>query len=161
MFQWVNQEEHSIMANLVRWDPFRSFPRLHAFDESIDDLLRRFIRSVPSTDRVEAVDIAVDVSEDDKSYTVKAEMPGVKKEDISVSVEGNQVSIQAEVKKEKEEKEGGKVLRSERYYGAMYRSFTLPTDVDQSKADAKYADGVLQLVLPKKAGGGVKKLEVH
>jgi HSP20 family protein len=148
------------MANLVRWDPFRSFPRLHAFDDSFDDLLRRFMRS-PVARRDEAVDIAVDVSEDDKAYTVKAEIPGVKKEDISVSVEGNQVSIQAEVKKEKEEKDNGKVLRSERYYGAMYRSFTLPTDVDQAKADAKYADGILQLVLPKKAGGGMKKLEIQ
>jgi HSP20 family protein len=148
------------MANLVRWDPFRSFPRMQAFDESLDDLLRRFIRS-PVARRDEAVDIAVDVSEDDKAYTVKAEIPGVKKEDISVSVEGNQVSIQAEVKREKEEKDNGKVLRSERYYGAMYRSFTLPIEVDQAKAEAKYADGILQLVLPKKASSGTKKLEVH
>ncbi|MFM9885765.1 MAG: Hsp20/alpha crystallin family protein [Burkholderiales bacterium] len=148
------------MANLVRWDPFQSFPRMHAFDDSFDDLLRRFGRS-PTTRHDEAVAIAVDVSEDDKAYTVKAEIPGVKKEDIGVSVDGNQVTIQAEVKKEKEEKEGGKVLRSERYYGAMYRSFTLPMDVDQAKADAQYADGVLQLVLPKKVGAGVKKLEVR
>ena len=148
------------MANLVRWDPFQSFPRSHAFDDSFDELLRRFGRS-PSTRQDEAVAIAVDVSEDDKAYTVKAEIPGVKKEDIGVSVDGNQVSIQAEVKKEKEEKEGGKVLRSERYYGAMYRSFTLPMEVDQAKADAKYSDGVLQLVLPKKVGAGVKKLEVR
>ena len=148
------------MANLVRWDPFQSFPRMHAFDDSFDDLLRRFGRS-PTARHDEAVAIAVDVTEDDKAYTVKAEIPGVKKEDISVSVEGNQVSIQAEVKKEKEEKDNGKVLRSERYYGSMYRSFTLPMEVDQAKADARYADGVLQLVLPKKAGGGIQKLEVR
>ncbi|MFN0299977.1 MAG: Hsp20/alpha crystallin family protein [Burkholderiales bacterium] len=80
------------MANLVRWDPFQSFPRLHAFDDSFDDLLRRFGRS-PTTRHDEAVAIAVDVSEDDEAYTVKAEIPGVKKEDIGVSVDGNRQEI--------------------------------------------------------------------
>jgi HSP20 family protein len=147
------------MANLTRWDPFGELSRF-GWDEPFDNLFRRFMRPV----RVRgegAVDILVDVTEDDKTYTVKAEIPGVKKEDISVSVDGNQVSIAASAKQETEEKEGEKLLRSERYYGLMYRSFTLPTDVDQSKADAKYADGVLELVLPKRAGGAVKKLEVH
>jgi HSP20 family protein len=147
------------MANLTRWDPFGELSRF-GWDESFDNLFRRFMR--PMRVRGEgAMDIVVDVTESDKAYTVKAEVPGVKKEDISVSVDGNQVSISAEIKQEKEEKEGEKLLRSERYYGSMYRSFTLPTDVDQSKAEAKYTDGVLELMLPKKAGGGVKKLEVH
>lgn len=105
--------------------------------------------------------ISVDVSENDKAYTVKAEIPGVSKDDSHVAIEGKQVSISAEVKKEKEEKEGEKVLHSERYYGSAYRSFTLPMDVDQSKADAKYVNGVLELTLPKKAGAAMKQLEIH
>ena len=92
---------------------------------------------------------------------MKAEIPGVTKDDISVAIDGNQVSISAEVKKEKEEKEGEKVLHSERYYGSVYRSFTLPMDVDQSKSEAKYANGVLELTLPKKAGAAAKQLEIH
>jgi HSP20 family protein len=148
------------MANLMRWDPFREFSAPSLWDDSMDHLMRRMFRPLRVKGE-EALDIAIDVSEGDGAYLVKAEVPGVKKEDIGVSIDGNQVAITAEVKKEHEEKKGEKVLRSERYYGSMYRSFTLPTDVDQTKADAKYNNGVLELTLPKKAGGGVKKLEVH
>jgi HSP20 family protein len=105
--------------------------------------------------------IKMDVKEDDKNYNVHAEIPGVKKEDIHVTIEGNQVSISAEIKKEKEEKEGGKVLRSERYYGKVYRSFTLGQDVDDTKATAKYNEGVLNLTLPKKATSSAKKLAIQ
>jgi HSP20 family protein len=86
----------------------------------------------------------------------------VKKEDIQVSIDGNRVSISAETKTEKEEKKGEKVLRSERYYGNVARSFTLANDVDETKAKAKYTDGVLELTLPKKEGATtVKKLAVQ
>jgi HSP20 family protein len=105
-------------------------------------------------------EIKMDVSEDDKAYTVRAEIPGVKKDDIKVAVEGNQVSISAEVKKEKEEKEGKKVIRSERYYGKVYRSFSLAQEVDQNAAKAKYSDGVLELTLPKKPGTAGKEISV-
>ena len=91
----------------------------------------------------DAPEIKMDVSEDEKGYRVKAEIPGVKKEDIKVSIDGNQVSIGAEVKKETEEKKGETVIRSERYYGNQFRAFTLPQDIDQSKAEAKYEDGLL------------------
>ncbi len=102
----------------------------------------------------------LDLTEDDKNFFVKAEIPGVKKEDIKVSVEGNQVSLSAEVKKEKEEKEGSKIIRSERYYGSVARSFTLDESVDQAKASAKYEDGVLQLTLPKKPNGQSHLLKI-
>lgn len=148
------------MANLSRWEPFSELARLGAWDDSMEKYLRRMLQPMRMK-APEAVDITVDVTENDTSYTVKAEVPGAKKEEIGVSIEGNQVAISAEVKKEHEEKKGEKLLRSERYYGSMYRSFTLPTEVDQSKAEAKYADGVLELTLPKKAGGGAKKLEVR
>jgi HSP20 family protein len=127
----------------------------------MDHWMRRMFRPMRVKGE-EAIDIAIDVSESNGAYLVKAEVPGVKKEDIGVSIDGNQVSITAETKKEHEEKKGEKLLRSERYYGSMYRSFTLPMDVDQAKADAKYTNGVLELTLPKKAGGGgAKKLEIH
>jgi HSP20 family protein len=105
--------------------------------------------------------IRMDVAENETAYTVKAEIPGVTKEDINVSVDGNMVSITAEVKREKEEKEGERVLRTERYYGSVARTFTLGHDIDLSKADATYEGGVLTLVLPKAPGTEARKLSVH
>jgi HSP20 family protein len=75
-------------------------------------------------------------------------------------VTGGQVSISAEVKKEKEEKQGERVLHSERYYGMLSRSFTLPADVDSQTAKAEYKDGVLELTLPKKASAQSKRLTI-
>lgn len=142
------------MANITRWDPF----------EDIDDLFKGvFLRPMrlEGQDPGQGVRIKMDVKEDDKAFTVHAEVPGVKKEDIHVSIDGNQVSITAEVKQEKEEKQGEKLLRSERYYGKVYRSFTLAQDVDQERASARYDNGVLELTLPKKAGGSQKRLTVE
>lgn len=147
------------MANITRFDPFRELARLEPFGD-IDDLFKGFMWR-PVLRGLEAEpQIKIDVSENDKAYTVKAEIPGVKKEDIHVSVEGNCVSISAEVKKETEEKEGKKLIRSERYYGKVYRGFSLDQDVDQGMAQAKYADGVLEVTLPKKAGSAAKKIAV-
>ena len=103
----------------------------------------------------------MDLKENDGAYTVHADIPGVKKEDIHVSIEGNQVSISAETRTEKEEKKGEKVLRSERYCGKVERSFTLAHEVDESKSQAKYADGVLELTLPKKAASSARKLAIQ
>ena len=145
------------MANLTRYDPFRDLTRFEPF-RNFDDMFKGFmVRPVISEMEPE---IKMDVSEDDKAYTVRAEIPGVKKDDIKVAVEGNQVSISAEVKKEKEEKEGKKVIRSERYYGKVYRSFSLAQEVDQNAAKAKYSDGVLELTLPKKPGTAGKEISV-
>ena len=140
------------MANLTRLDPFA---------DSFDDLIRRVFRPVRWDADLQPLQIKVDVEENDKAYTVKAELPGIKKEDISIQIEGNQVSIAAEAKQEKDVKENGKVIRSERYYGSLYRSFSLAQDVDQGAASAKYTDGILQLTLPKKAGSATKKLTVQ
>ena len=104
--------------------------------------------------------IKVEVSEEDKAYRVKAEIPGVKKEDIHVTVDGKQISISAEIKKKTEEKEGAKVIRSERYYGKVSRSFTLDQEIDENSAQAKYTDGVLELVLSKNSGTTTKKIAV-
>ena len=95
------------------------------------------------------------------SYTVCAEVPGVPKEDIHVSVEGNVVSLRAEVRQQDQQTEGEKVLRSERYFGAVARSFQLPTDIDAAQCKAKYDNGVLTLTLPKKQGGNAQRLAIE
>lgn len=143
------------MANITRYDPFDL-----AF-EPLDDIFRGFFRPVRFEGLPQAMQIKLDVKENEKDYTVHAEIPGVKKDDIHVTIEGNQVSISAEVKKEKEEKEGAKVIRSERYFGKVFRSFSLGHDIDDAAAKAKYADGVLELTLPKKAGAAAKKLAIQ
>ncbi len=138
------------MSNIVRTDPF---------DLAFRDFFRNMLR--PARLELDAEpDIRLDLKETEKAYLVHAEIPGVKKEDIEVSIDGNLVTIRAEVKREKEEK-GETMLRTERYYGAMTRSFTLATDVDEKAASAKYTDGVLELTLPKKAGGTSRRLQVQ
>jgi HSP20 family protein len=95
--------------------------------------------------------IKIDVRESDDAYTVQAEIPGVAKDDIQVTIDGPVVTLRAEVKQQDTQKEGEKVLRTERYYGAVARSFQLADEIDSAKAKAKYDNGVLTLTLPKKA----------
>jgi HSP20 family protein len=140
------------MANLTPYKPF---------DDLFNDFMKGFWVKPVSYPGETELKVRLDVSESDKGFTVKAEVPGVKKEDIHVDVNGNQVSIRAEVKQEKEEKEAGKVVHSERYYGAVSRSFTLPVDVDSQGATAAYKDGVLSLTLPKKAGAASRRVNVQ
>jgi len=142
------------MANITRFDPLSDLVSFAPF-RNFDEFFRTpRIRSLAGEFPVEP-EIKMDVSEDDKAYHVKAEVPGVNKEDIHVAVEGNQVSISSEVKKEKEVKKGETVLRSERYYGMQSRTFTLMHDVDEAKSEAKYQNGILELMLPKRGNGGV------
>ncbi len=131
-------------------------------DDLFDDLMKGYwVRPMHWPKEMPNMDsIRMDVKEDEKAYTVHAEMPGVKKEDIHVTIEGNTVSISAEVKKASEEKAGEKVLRSERYYGKVSRSFGLGQEVDEASASAKFNDGVLELVMPKKATSAAKKLTI-
>ena len=91
----------------------------------------------------------------------RTEVPGVAKEDIHVSLEGNVVSLRAEVRQHDEKREGEKVLRSERYYGSVARSFQLPADVDAAQAKAKYDNGVLTLTLPKLANKTAQRLNIE
>ncbi|OGS90208.1 MAG: heat-shock protein Hsp20 [Gallionellales bacterium GWA2_60_18] len=140
------------MANILRYNPA---------DDTFDDLFRGFFMRPVRFEGQPEVQVKIDVKEDDKAYTVHAEIPGVKKEDIHVTIDGNQVAISAEVKNEKEVKEGEKVLRSECYYGKVSRAFTLASDVDESAAQAKYKDGVLELTLPKKVAASARKLAIQ
>lgn len=146
-------------SNLTRFDPFGDIARFEPF-RNMEEFFKDF-GMMPSWRGGEAEPrIRMDLAETDQAYTVKAEIPGVKKEDIKVSINGNQVSISAESRKE-EEKKSGNMVRSERYYGQQYRSFTLPQEVDDGKAEAKYHDGILELTLPKKPGTGGKQLAIH
>jgi HSP20 family protein len=115
--------------------------------------------ALPQMWRENELDIRLDVTESDKEYKVKAEIPGVKKEDINVQVDGNTVTISAEIKKEKEDK-NERTVRQERYFGSVSRSFTLASAVDEREASAKYENGVLELRLPKKEGGSAKRLAI-
>jgi HSP20 family protein len=141
------------MASLIPYDPFG--------DPGIDELFRGFFRPLRLEGRNAPVNIKMDITEDDKSYTVHAEIPGVSKDDIHVTIEGNQVTLGAEVKREKDVKDGERILRSERYYGSAYRSLTLPTEVDEASSGAKYDKGVLELKLAKKPALAGKRLNVQ
>jgi HSP20 family protein len=140
------------MNQLTVYDPFA--------DTGIDELFRGFFRPV-RLEKAGPATIKMDVREQDNAYLVKAEMPGVAKEDIQVSIEGNQVTVGAEVKREKDVKDGERLLRTERYYGSVYRAFTLPVEVDEAASNAKYENGVLELKLAKKPAQTGRKLTVQ
>lgn len=139
------------MANIARYNPF-------------DDLLNEFskgffVRPFAAPEAAEPK-MKLDVKEDEKAYTVRADIPGVKKEDIQVDIDDNAITLRAEMKQEKEEKKDEKVIYSERSYGMVSRSFSLPAPVDPQGAKAEYKDGVLNLVLPKKANAQARRLTV-
>ena len=137
------------MSNIIRRDPF-------------EDLFRGFfVRPVDFGGNTEAPQMRVDVKENPESFSVNAELPGISKDDVHVHIDGPVVSISAERKESKEEKEGERVLRTERYYGKVSRSFQLGQEVDESRASAKFVDGVLELNLPKKAEVQAKRLTIE
>lgn len=146
------------MTNVTRHFPF-SVSDPFEMNDPLDSLFRGFFRPV-RMDK-ETPQIRMDVKEDDTSYAVHAEIPGVNKDDIHVSIDGNTVSISAEVKKRNEQKDGEKMLRCERYFGRVGRSFALESEVDEAAASARYQDGVLELVLPKKAAAVARRLAVQ
>ena len=145
------------MANITRFDPFRELARFEPFGDMDDWFRKMSLRPLLREGMEIEPQIKMDVKEADGKYLINAEIPGVKKDDIHVTIDGNRVSISAEVKKEKEEKEGERVIRSERSYGMASRSFSLADEVDQSQVQAKYNNGVLELTLPKKAGASSRK----
>lgn len=135
--------------------------RTSLFDDFFRDVAPGFYVKPLHGDPLPApAQIKVDVKESDKAYTVQAEVPGVAKEDIHVSLEGNIVTLRAEVKQQDSQTKDEKTLRTERYYGAVSRSFQLPQEIDQGQAKAKYDSGVLTLTLPKRVGGGSQRLAI-
>lgn len=134
--------------------------RFERFDDMFPELFRRMVR--PSLANFESPgEIRIDVNESDQGYEVRAEIPGVKKEDIHVAVDGPVVSISAERREEKDVKEGERVLRTERYFGKVSRSFQLAQEIDEAQVTAKYADGVLELALPKKAAAQARRITIQ
>lgn len=130
--------------------------------ESLESAMRRFFAPLRFELDNPPLDMRLDIAEREGAYQIKADLPGVKKEDINVRIDGNVVQIDAEIKQEKETKSnGGRLLRCERYHGSVSRSFSLAQDVDEGKAQAKYVDGVLTLDLPKKASAAGRKLAVQ
>ena len=144
------------MANVTRFDPF---------NDLVDDLFKGFlVRPLGYEGRVNGGALPrakVDVAEKNGAYVVTAELPGVKKDDIHVSIDGAEVTLEAEVKREKEANKDERVLHSERLYGKLTRSFALPAEVDEAKAQAKFTDGVLELTLPKKAAAQRKQITIQ
>lgn len=132
------------------------------FDDFFKELTPGFyVRPLHGDPLPTPAQIKVDVKETDQGYIVQAEVPGVPKEDIQVSIDGNVVTLSAEVKQSDSQSDDEKLLRSERYYGAVSRSFQLPADIDQETAKAKYDNGVLTLTLPKKRSGASQRLAIE
>jgi HSP20 family protein len=146
------------MSNIMRWDPFRQL-------EDIQAQLNRALGEPRARGRSEDFLLAdwapaVDVQETDGAYTVKADLPDVKKEDVAVEVHEGTLTIRGERKQEKEEK-GKKFHRIERAYGQFVRSFSMPGEIDAAKVQAQFKDGVLTVTLPKTPAATPKKIAVN
>lgn len=142
---------------LTKWDPFRE----------MEDMFDRYTRALSWPQRGSQEVIAtgdwaprVDIAETDKDFSIKAEIPEVKKEDVKVTVENGVLTIRGERKQEKEEK-NKKFHRVERFYGSFTRSFTLPDNVDESKIEASFKDGMLNLQIPKTEETKPKAFEIE
>jgi HSP20 family protein len=141
------------MANITRYDPL---------NELVDDLFKGFfVRPMAFEGRAEMPRMKVEVAEKNGAYLVTAELPGVKKEDIQVTIDGAQVTLAAEVKREKEATENDRLLHTERTFGKVSRTFALPQELDEAKVEAKFRDGVLELALPKKAAAQRKQITIQ
>jgi HSP20 family protein len=146
-------QKEGIMQNVISYDP--------RTETGLDELFRGFFKPVRVEGPPTPIVIKMDATETENGYLIHAEMPGVKKEDIDVAIEGNQVTITAEVKQTGEKKEGDRMLRNERYFGNIYRSFTLPAELNESACEAKYDNGVLELKLVKEAAVAWKRLAIQ
>ncbi len=145
------------MATISRYDPF---------NDLVNDLFKGFlVRPVGVDSRANlAADgprMSVEISERNGLYLVTAEIPGVRREDIEVTIDGAQVTLGAEVRREREATADERLLHSERSYGKSRRSFTLPQEVDEAQAEAKFRDGVLELTLPKKSAAARKQITIQ
>jgi HSP20 family protein len=145
--------------NLIKWDPFREL-------EDVSSRLNRIFgrplgRLESNSEMLAMVDWtpSADISETDTAYLIKAEIPGVKKEDVKVTIQDGMLTIQGERKMEKEEKDK-KFHRIERSYGSFMRSFRLPDDADESAVKAEFKDGMLDVTLSKSAKAKPKSINV-
>ena len=129
------------------------------FAEVFPEIFRGLLQ--PARPQSDVAEIRVEVLEGAQHYQVQAELPGVKKEDINVQVDGNRVSISAEARREAEARDGERLLRSERFYGAMARSFALGSELDEERVQARFENGVLTLTLPKKQPPAARRISIQ
>lgn len=136
------------MQQLIRWEPFRD----------ADDFFRSFLSTSREQSPAQAAERrnswpswmpAVDIRETDAEYCVQAEVPGLRREDLKIQVEGNVLTLQGERTHEREEK-GERSHRIERFYGSFCRRFTLPADAEAEKVSAEYKDGLVSVHIPKR-----------
>jgi HSP20 family protein len=144
--------EETMLNTLNRYEPLTG-----RLDRVLDELFRPTLWQAPAST---LAPMRVDVREDADKYVVFAELPGVKKEDIHVEIEGDEVAISAETRRD-EAKEGETWLYAERRVGKRQRRFVVPQEIDEANAQARFADGMLELTLPKKAPQAVKRIEVR
>ncbi len=147
------------MNALVRLHNRRA-PAYVPFPDRFDDLFAGMFHNA-GIDNRNLGNIKIDVSEDDKAYRVAASLPGVKKDDINIAVDKNEVSISVEIKREETAKEGERLLHSERFYGKAARVFSVAQEIDEDQIQAKYTDGILTLTLPKKAPVAAKRVTIE
>lgn len=145
-------------SNLTRFSPFGDIARFDPFRD-IERFFDEFDRPLGVAEQSRSM--RMDVHETDKAYTVRADMPGYQKEDINVSIDGSTVTIRAKRDEQQQQPQEGTLMRSERFHGEQYRSFTLPQEVDDQQASATCKNGVLELTLPKKVGGHGRQLQIQ
>lgn len=144
------------MADIIRWEPFRTSRRMH---EALDRFMDRAFLDVPFFGGLYDGTLPVDVYQTEDEVVVKASIPGIKPEDIEISITGDTLSIRGEVQQEEEERKGQYHLR-ERMYRSFSRSLTLPSSVNSDLAQAEFQDGVLRLTLPKPEAAKTKRIAV-
>ncbi len=127
----------------------------------LDDSLDRYFAASTATERPAARSPVLDVAETDAAYVVTLEMPGVAKDDVKISVEGRQVSVQAQSQRAEDRKEGQQIVYRERTVASYARSFTLPAEVAQGEGGAKLENGVLTLTLPKRSASGATQIAIN
>ena len=149
------------MADLIKSGERR--PRWGIFGEDFDDLFENFMRPLPRAFQNEDGNLtpAIDVTDEGKAFRVSAELPGVKRDDIDVSINDGVLTISAERRNETEDKDKeGRVIRRESRYGNYVRSMRLDASIDTANVKANYADGVLNLTLPKAEEARPQKIDI-
>jgi HSP20 family protein len=148
------------MQKLIRRED-RPFGRFGLWNDDFDRLFEGFLTPARVVEEAGSLVPAMDVAETEHAYLIKAEMPGVKKEDIDITLENGVLSISGETREEKEEKDNGRVIRQERRYGKYVRSLRLGTEVNDKDIKAAYKDGVLEITVPKAEAVKPKKIAVE
>jgi len=144
---------------IVRWDPFRD---LMTIRERMNRIFDEFFRGQEVGEAFPATSWtpAVDIYETPNEVVLKAELPGVNQKDIQLEIKDNTLTLKGERAKDEEVKEDS-YYRRERFYGTFYRSFTLPSNIQQDKIQARYKDGILEVIMPKAEAAKPRQIKVE